>query len=238
MKMFLPRCSGKERNLFDCPGTSDPEIGLTVCDTTNLISLTCEGYDNEYAQHLNNWGGIIFQRYSPFQTVQEYNSVFYNISKSVLEYVDVRYAGLTLNRNKLLRPLYDYIPGSGITVFQYAPRFYNICIEYSIGNGLNYSNIEAPALLTHSTFRFNHGHGIAAKTRFGNISIYDSYSYDNWADGLKYHFNNTVWSRWEEEEQFNNRYLDYCDSQNPLSYPAYYRFRNPNYVRECSKVNN
>lgn len=56
-------------------------------------------------------------------------------------------------------------------------------------------------------------------------------------DGLKYVFNNTAWSLQEQQEKFiSNRYIEFCDSQNPLSYPAYYRFRNPNYVTECSKT--
>jgi hypothetical protein len=111
-----------------------------------------------------------------------------------------------------------------------------LTVEYSIGNGLNYSNIEAPALITNSIFRFNRGHGISARTRFGNVSVVNTISHDNFGDGLKYYFNNTAWTLQEQEEYFVTRYLEYCDSQNPLSYPAYYRFRNPNYVRECSKT--
>ncbi len=80
------------------------------------------------------------------------------------------------------------------------------------------------------------GHGIVAVTRFGNVSIIKSDSYENLGDGLKYFFNNSIWSKQEQEEYFTNRYLDFCDSQNPLSYPSYYKFKNPNYVRECSKV--
>jgi hypothetical protein len=40
----------------------------------------------------------------------------------------------------------------------------------------------------------------------------------------------------EQTENFLTRYIEFCDSQNPLSYPAYYKFRNPNYVKECSKT--
>jgi len=236
MKMYLPRCIGSEKNLFQCPGSNQPEIGRTVCENQNLVSLTCEGFDNEIIETYDNWGGILFEKYAPYLTTQPFSAAFYNVSKSVLEYVDIRYAGLTVNRNKPIRKLYDFTPGSAVTVFQYAPRLHNLIIEYSLGNGLNYSNIEAPAYMNDCTFRFNRGHGVAAKTRFGNLTIFNTHSYENGADGLKYYFNNTAWSRLEEEEQFNNRYLDYCDSQNPLSYPAYYRFRNPNYVRECSKV--
>lgn len=237
MKLYLPRCTGQEKSLFDCVGAGQPEVGRTVCDNQNLVSLTCEGFHNQFIETYDNWGGIVFQKYAPYVTTQPFSAAFYNVSKSVLDYVDVRYAGLTANRNKHIRKLYDYVPASAaVTVFQYAPKFQNLLIEYSLSNGLNYSNIEAPALLTDCTFRFNRGHGITAKTRFGNLTILNTNSYENEADGLKYYFNNTAWSRLEEEEQFNNRYLDYCDSQNPLSYPAYYRFRNPNYVRECSKV--
>jgi hypothetical protein len=144
---------------------------------------------------------------------------------------------------------------SAITVFQYSPILNNLLIEYSAGNGLNYSNIEGPAILQNSIIRHNKGknrreefyyflklilifkgHGIYAKTRFGNLTLFNVNSNDNFGDGLKYHYNNSIWTQWEEEEYFDVRYLDFCNSQSPLTFPTYYRFRNPSYVRECSKV--
>lgn len=200
------------------------------------MGILCEGFDNQAVLNYHNWGGIVFEKYAPYVKTQEHTSVFYNLSKSALEYVDVEYAGLSLNRHKRIRPLYDYVPSSAITVFQYAPRFHHLIVENSIGNGLNYSNIEAPAFLSNSIFRYNRGHGIVVKTRFGNVHVTNTVSHDNKGDGLKYMFNNTIWSKLEQDEYFTTRYLDYCDAQNPLSYPAYYKFRNPNYIRECSKV--
>jgi hypothetical protein len=236
MKLFMPRCSGNENNLFECPGSIDPELGLTVCDNRNVVGLVCEGFNDKIVQNYDNWGGIVFQKYAPYMQELPFTSVFFNVSKSVLEYVDVRYAGLIDNLN-WLKPNYTYLSTSAVTVFQYAPRFKNITIEYSAGNGLNYSNIEAPALITNSIFRYNRGHGVNVKTRFGNVTVYNTISHDNMGDGFKYYFNNSAWSLREQEEYFVTRYAEYCDSQNPLSYPAYYRFKNPSYVTECSKVN-
>lgn len=125
-------------------------------DKQNVVGLVCEGFDNDAVSEYNNWGGIVFEKYAPYVRTQEHTSVFYNLSRSVLEYVDVQYAGLSRNKNRF-RPQYDYMPGSAITVFQYAPRFDNILVEYSIGNGLNYSNIEAPAFISNSVFRHNRG---------------------------------------------------------------------------------
>ena len=31
MKIFLPQCTGREQNLFECIGTKNPELGLSVC---------------------------------------------------------------------------------------------------------------------------------------------------------------------------------------------------------------
>ena len=157
MKVFRPKCVGTEADLFDCPGTANPELGLTVCDNQNVVSLHCEGFDNAFSERYNNWAGVVFQKYAPYQVLQQFTSAFYNVSKSVFEYVDVRYAGLSTNVNKFKRPNYEYFAGSAITVFQYAPTFNNVTVEYSLGNGLNYSNIEAPALLTQSIFRYNRG---------------------------------------------------------------------------------
>ncbi|CAF0869334.1 unnamed protein product [Brachionus calyciflorus] len=235
MKIFMPQCFGNEHNLFDCPGTGSPELGLTVCDKQNAVGLVCEGFDNKISSTSDNWGGIVFQKYAPYSKIQQYTSVFYNISQSSMQYVDIKYAGLVPNINRF-KPKYDFYPGSAITVFQYTPIFDNILIENSIGNGLNYSNIEAPGSITNSIIRYNQGHGIIVKTRFGNINMTNVFSSDNLGDGLKYTFNNTEWTQQEQEEYFTNRYIQYCDSQNPLSYPAYYKFKNPNYVRECTKT--
>ena len=235
MKVYMPGCRGGESNLFECPGTERPELGLTACDHQKVVGLLCEGFDESYSREHNNWGGIVFQKYAPFLKQTQFTSVFYNVSQSIMEYSDIEYAGLEPYNTWLHRP-YTYMPSSAITVFQYAPRFHNITVQYSIANGLNLSNIEAPALIVDSLFRFNRGHGIIAKTRFGSVRIVNTVSHDNLGDGLKFTYNNSKWSQVEEEEYFVTRYLDYCDSQNPLSFPAYYRFRNPNYVRECSKT--
>lgn len=184
---------------------------------------------------MNNWAGIVFQRNAPVKKIQEFSTVFYNVSQSSLHFVDISFAGLIRNKNNL-KPKYDFLPTSAIIVYQFAPTFNNITIEHSIGNGLNYSNIEAPGSITNSIFRNNRGHGIVVKSRFGNIKMSNVISRDNLGDGLKYEFNNTIWSQQEQEEYFTNRYIQYCDSQNPLSYPAYYRYKNPNYVYECIKT--
>lgn len=126
-------------------------------DNQNIVGLVCEGFDNQAVMNYHNWGGIVFEKYAPYTKTQEYTSVFYNLSRSVLEHVDVQYGGLSDNKDIRIRPLYNYMPGSAITVFQYAPRFHHLIVEHSIGNGLNYSNIEAPAFLSNSIFRYNRG---------------------------------------------------------------------------------
>ena len=37
MKIYSPHCNGNEHNLFDCPGSVHPEIGLSVCG--NLLTM-------------------------------------------------------------------------------------------------------------------------------------------------------------------------------------------------------
>lgn len=231
MRVYLPRCKGIENNLFDCPGASNPELGLTVCDNTNIVSLLCEGFNRENEETIDNWGGIVFEKYAPYHKITQFSSVFYNITRSILYNVDISYAGFVYNsyRNK-------YYPSSAITVFQYSPLMNYIRIEYSAGNGLNYSNIEAPAILQNSIIQYNKGHGIFAMTRFGNVTLNNVNSQHNYGDGLKYYFNNSVWTQQEQEEYFDIRYNEFCHSQSPLTFPTYYRFKNPNYVRECSKI--
>ena len=121
-----------------------------------MVGLLCEGFDEQYSRSHDNWAGIIFEKYAPYLKTQEHTSVFYNFSRSILEFVDIEYAGMKKYNTWLFRN-YSYEPGSAITVFQYAPRFNNITIQYSLANGLNFSNIEAPAIITNSLFRFNKG---------------------------------------------------------------------------------
>jgi hypothetical protein len=233
----------------------------SFADNMNVISLVCEGFNRDNEQQIDNWGGIVFEKFAPYHKVRQFSTVSFNISRSILNYVDVSYAGFSYNPQKRI-----YYPSSAITVFQYAPTFNHLLVEYSAGNGLNFSNIEAPAFVQNSVFKYNkgrvytdhlfkpkykalviqssyicvrvcvEGHGLIAKTRFGNMSLYNVNSNNNFGDGLKYHFNNSVWTKQEEEELFDIRYIEYCHSQNPLTFPTYYRFKNPNYVRECSKV--
>ena len=239
--MFMPKCSGSESNLLECPGTRRPEQGRTVCDHRSLVSLHCEGFDQKFSAAHDNWAGIVFQKHAPYKVNQKFTSLFTNSSLSEMKFVDVEHAGMHPNRNKHLtgwwaRPKYDYIPGSAITVFQYGPTFQNLKVEYSLGNGLNFSNIEAPVTVENSLIRNNRGHGVVAVSRFGNVKLVNSKLNLNLGDGFKYTYNNSDWSVQEQRENFLIRYIEFCDSQNPLSYPAYYKFRNPNYVKECSKV--
>lgn len=241
IKMFMPKCSGNESSLLNCPGTRGPEQGRAVCEHKNLVSLHCEGFHRKFSASYDNWAGVVFQKYAPYRVRQQFTSLFTNSSLSEMDFVDVEYAGLHPNRNKHLagwwgRPKYDYVPGSAITVFQYAPKFSNLRVEKSLGNGLNLSNIEAPVTVQNSVFLNNRGHGIVSVSRFGNVKLVNSSLHSNLGDGFKYAYNNSDWSVQEQKENFLIRYIEFCDSQNPLSYPAYYKFKNPNYVKECSKV--
>jgi len=241
LKVFMPKCIGSESHLLDCPGTDNPEQGLTVCERHTLVSLNCEGFHNKHIASFDHWAGIVFQRHAPYTRIQQFNSLFTNRSQSVLESADIEYAGLAPNRRLnehgwYARPGYLYQPGSAVTVFQFGPEFKDLRVRYSLGNGLNFSNVEAPVSVEGCTFEANKGHGISATTRFGNVLVLNTTSKNNGGDGLKYVFNNTEWSIHEQTENFLVKYIEFCDSQNPLSYPAYYKFRNPNYVKECSKT--
>ncbi len=37
MKVYMPGCSGHEKNLFECPGTAYPELGLTACGNYSIL---------------------------------------------------------------------------------------------------------------------------------------------------------------------------------------------------------
>lgn len=162
LKIFAPKCTGHEKSLFDCVGTSRPEQGLSVCERLNVVSLHCEGFDNDLANEYDNWAGLVFQRHAPYTVVQQYSALFTNISQSVLECVDVEYAGLSVNRQKSTpgwygRPHYDYRPGSAVTVFQYGPTLRDLKVRWSLGNGLNFSNVEAPVAVHGGIFEANRG---------------------------------------------------------------------------------
>ena len=119
LQLFAPKCAGSERHLLECAGARAPHQGLTVCERYNIVSLHCEGFHNELSAQHENWAGVVFQRGAPHTVVQQFSALFTNISQSVLEHVDVDYAGLAPNRQRnntvdwFGRPHYDYMPGSG-----------------------------------------------------------------------------------------------------------------------------
>lgn len=146
MKITQPKCTGNENSLFECSGTTYYELGNTICDDQNLVSLVCDNLIDDAYDEIDNWGGIIFERNAPFTKIERFSSLFYNTSKSVVNYVDVLFAGLQGSN-----------PSSAITVFQYCPTFNNLKVEFSAGHGLNLSNIEAPSLVQNSVFQHNKG---------------------------------------------------------------------------------
>ena len=125
---------------------------MLTLDDNNVISLVCDGFSKQNEKIIDNWGGIIFEKYAPYQKLTQFRSVFYNITKSILNYVDISHAGYTYDSYKHK----SYLT-SALTIFQYSPLLDNLIVEYSAGNGVNYSNIEAPAILKNSIIRFNKG---------------------------------------------------------------------------------
>jgi hypothetical protein len=137
LKLFMPKCRGTEPSLLHCPGTAQPEHGLTVCHHHQLVSLHCEGFHNQHTEPLDHWAGIVFQRHAPYTRIQQFNSLFTNRSQSSLAFADIDYAGLAPNRRLTehgwyARPGYLYQPGSAVTVFQFGPDFNDLRVRYSV----------------------------------------------------------------------------------------------------------
>lgn len=104
----------------------------------------CDGLASGTAQ--GHWSGLEFFN-STHRVVQDEPSIKINKSASILEYVDVEYAGVDRNFN----------PTPAIRAAPLPPVLYNVAVRYSALDGTNFTDVKTSTDVTESEFTGNRG---------------------------------------------------------------------------------
>ncbi|XP_013419620.1 protein bark beetle [Lingula anatina] len=170
MMYELPACYGHESSIFDCPGNTDIKIGRTICAHQDTVGLRCEDkLASDFAT--DHWQGIELYN-STRRRIVDYNQR-YNVSASVLEYVDIQFAG----RDR------DGFPRSALAASPFVPILKNVNLRWNAHHGTNFSYCETPVIVHDSNVYENRGHGITAHTHIGKVHIINSDLHHNFGDG-------------------------------------------------------
>ncbi|CAF1226683.1 unnamed protein product, partial [Didymodactylos carnosus] len=190
------------------------------------IHLICDGFYDPSPFH--NWGGIVFERRRSIERsiIPEISDSATTLSdqplsQSILSYVDIFHAGF--RPSNTIRAYPERY--AALTVFDHSPLLYNVTVQHSASDGMNFSNVMSSVLIENSLSTRNQGHGIVVTTRYGNVTLNNVDLKNNGGDGILYMLNNTEWSKREQEEDTSLLYKSFCETANIVQYPSYLRYR-------------
>ncbi|TNN10623.1 Protein bark beetle, partial [Schistosoma japonicum] len=198
VEIIKPNCSGNETSefgLFSCPGLKKKHIiyGRNICNTQDLVNLNCWGVNTNW--FIGYWKGIeIFNATHKEINIPEewggsYGNTRLNVSASVLEYVDIQFAGV--NRSNY--------HSAALSSSPYPPILNNICLTYNAYHAINFHRIRGPAILQNVTIKMNHGHGVKITSLMGYIRMKNIISIKNVGDGLNLKLLSGSDYHWPEE---------------------------------------
>ncbi|KAK6621229.1 hypothetical protein RUM43_011535 [Polyplax serrata] len=190
-----PRCSGTEKNLFECQWNSR-QLGSGVCDYHPDLGIKCLPAHASNTATVHHWRGIRFENAKFDKKLKESNTLYVPESKSKMQNVDILYAGSGR----------DYNASSALTVLGVAPLMSSLNVFHSAYNGINITLPEAPVILTNSTIRGNRGYGVVVNGSHGDVLIENTVIADNGGDGIRF-------ARHEPEsgDQFDrSSFYDFC----------------------------
>ena len=93
-----------------------------------------------------HWSGLEFFN-STHVVVQDQASIKINKSASILEYVDIEFAGVDKHNN----------PTPAVRAAPLPPRLYNVAVRYSALDGTNFTDVKTSTDVAESTFAGNRG---------------------------------------------------------------------------------
>ncbi|KAI0230770.1 hypothetical protein LSAT2_018882 [Lamellibrachia satsuma] len=172
MLYHQPDCSGSESNILDCAGSQRIQIGSRICVQQKTIHLHCYGLAPQ-STAASNWWGLEFYNATLRPVIK--GSIAIYESNSVLENVDILYAGLD--------PLGNPVPA--VRASPTVPRLDGVAIRYCALDATNFTDINASTIVHNSDFELNRGHGLVVESRFGRINVTDSRVVANSGNGIK-----------------------------------------------------
>ncbi|XP_069175300.1 protein bark beetle isoform X2 [Procambarus clarkii] len=201
-----PHCTGHEDTITKCAWHTHA-MGGGVCDMHPDLGVDCDGYHALW-RGTNHWRGITFQDAEYEGQLFQENTLYQKVSKSVLSYVDVEFAGMGPRREVV----------SALMTRQVPPRITNLTVTSSASSGLNFTLPGTFVHLSASTITGNSGYGVYVNTSTGSVLIDKSTVVkNNDADGVKYNFHHR-----EPDRSASDAFQDFCaGASNPSqAYPV------------------
>lgn len=200
-----PQCVGTEDDVTRCAWHTH-SMGGGVCDMHPDLGLDCDGYHALW-RGTNYWRGLLFEDAAFEEHLFQENTLYQKVSKSILKYVDIEYAGMGPQREV----------ESAIMSRKVPPRMSHVNISSNAFNGVN---VTLPGTFVHveeASIKGNNGYGIYVNTSTGSVLIDRSTDVsENHADGVKYNFHHR-----EPDKSASDTFQDFCaGASNPnQAYP-------------------
>ena len=112
------------------------------------MHLVCDGLAEGTA--LGHWAGLEFFN-SSHVVVQDGPSIKINKSASILEYVDIEFAGVDKNKN----------PTPAVKAAPLPPRLMSVSVRYSAFDGTNFTDVKTSTDVVQSHFTGNRGQALS-----------------------------------------------------------------------------
>ncbi|CAH1792063.1 unnamed protein product [Owenia fusiformis] len=185
MQYEQPNCTGSEANLFQCPGARNIKLGGRICENQEIVGIECIGLANNVATDF--WKGIEFWNSTTIRHEITQRNI-YNESASVMEYVDIRYAGMEYD---------DYFkrinkegvrirnPIASVRAAPRAPKMNHVTVKFSALDGMNLSSVVTSSQVDHSEVSENRGHGLVVRSRIGRVQVNGGSFHHNSGDGIR-----------------------------------------------------
>ncbi|XP_069940275.1 protein bark beetle isoform X3 [Cherax quadricarinatus] len=200
-----PLCTGLEDDVTKCAWHTHA-MGGGVCDMHPDLGLDCDGYHALW-RGTNHWRGILFLDAQYEGQLFQDNTLYQKVSKSILSYVDLEYAGMGPQREVESALMSRKVP----------PRLSNVTISSNAFNGINFTLPGTFVHLQSATIKGNNGYGVYVNTSTGSVLINESSSVrENTADGVKYNFHHR-----QPDRSASDTFQDFCaGASNPnQAYP-------------------
>ncbi|KAK7076789.1 hypothetical protein SK128_004223, partial [Halocaridina rubra] len=200
-----PLCSGIEDDVSKCAWHTH-RMGGGVCDMHPDLGLDCDSYHALW-RGTNYWRGILFEDADYDQNLYQENTLYQKVSKSILKYVDLDYAGMGPKREVVSAIMSRKVP----------PRLSHISISSNVFNGIN---VTLPGTFVHleeASVTGNNGYGVYVNTSTGTVLVEKSSVVSgNNHDGIKYNFHHR-----EPDRSASDTFQDFCaGASNPnQAYP-------------------
>ncbi|XP_064633824.1 protein bark beetle-like isoform X2 [Lineus longissimus] len=197
-----PKCDGSEQSLMECPGTKDLQIGKHICVNQITVGLDCYGADPILSE--NYWRGLTF-----FNSSIRAKSRTQNVSASVLEFVDIMFAGVNSTRNFT----------AALSASPNPPYLDNCRIMRNGFDGVNFTEVRSEVIIRNSEIAYNRGYGVNVTSFLGDVQVDGTDIHDNYGEGMRARLLDGQYYFYQKEDTFCLRTIFQTESF-PLLMPG------------------